>query len=236
MAQEADAERKAGEEGEETAVMAADVAWKVLNDDDEYVGIVFTANNAQAQRKGADRFCDGDYHACRVERCEWADEYAPGPVPFKVMFDHGWWTECTGCEVRIEEGGRDEGDVEIAFDIIETKLGVHCTKACYDRDMAQRAARKAMEDAAIERLSADLLAKRPGVTLTGKNHAYAGWDPNGELKIGQVWIGFRFPGCAIGDALYRIDGDGEPYATMCSGDVDAWKAYREKMISEGVWT
>lgn len=60
-------------------------AYYVLEDCENTGGIVFARSSAEARREGSREFGDGDFNWGRARRVPWADGYAPGPVPFKMM-------------------------------------------------------------------------------------------------------------------------------------------------------
>jgi hypothetical protein len=152
------------------------------------------------------------------------------------MIDHGWWFECHGCGARLsddQEPDEDEGGLD-PKKFIEVGTAVYCSIGCriaYRRDKAQRLR---FERAAIRDLATRLLAKLPDakpVTLRGKNsfrpHAYVVKQADGVWLTQQCIVNFEWPGMKIGPGTFRFDKVGEePHVTICSGDLEAWNAWR----------
>jgi hypothetical protein len=219
-------------------------AYAVQEDTEGAGGIVFAKRDIVARRLGADEFNGGEFGGLTCRRAPWADKYAPGPVPFAVKFAHGWWVECSGCGVKIvEEGEYDENGDELEFDpadFVELGTNVFHSKACYERHIASRSRIEAKQREMIDLLRARLVEKLPGVTFDPNDgdHAYVTED-GGHLIVRQVRIAFRFPGCAIGAAQYRLDepqyysparfSPPRPEVTVCHGDLAAWNAWRESV-------
>lgn len=196
---------------------------------DEWSEIVFARHRITAIRCVASEHNDNDIGGLRSERVRWADQYAPGPVPIQVRLEHGWWAECSCCYARVSADGytNDDGD-EVESVPVYDRDNVWCSAECQKSQQLERAERKAAEAAALADYRARLLAKIPdGLTLTGNDHVYVSRGKGGPYIPHQIWIAFRFPGCAIGDAHFRIDKPGEePYVTVCGGDLAAWEAWR----------
>lgn len=219
-------------------------AYAVQEETEGTGGIVFAERSVVARRLGAADFNGGEFGGLTCRRIPWADKYAPGPVPFAVQFAHGWWVECYGCGIRIaEDGTYDAEDNEVLFDpadFIEIGGDVFHSKACYERHVASRARIQAKQREMIDLLRAHLLEKLPGVTFNPNDgdHAYV-TEEGGHLIVRQVWVAFRFPGCVIGAAQYRLDkpqyysparfSPPRPEVTVCHGDLAAWNAWRESV-------
>jgi hypothetical protein len=72
-------------------------------DGDEHTVIVFARSSAEARRKGANEM-GSDWSG--VESCRRAprfDQYAPGPVPDRALFDDGWRFECFHCDEPVSQ-------------------------------------------------------------------------------------------------------------------------------------
>lgn len=210
--------------------------------DDESAEIVFAASREEAC---ADEIgCAGD-PGVQCTRTEWADQYAPGPVPKMVMIDNGWWWECYGCECRIDSDlladvfGDDGFELEPrALDPVERGGAIFCTAACmaaHDEAIRQR---KAREKQVLEYMRALALSRLPGIALTGRDHVYVTTNERGDLECYQAYVGFRFPGCTIADAHFnyenertaRGDNGEQPHVTVCAGDKDAFNAWRNAAL------
>lgn len=210
-------------------------AYAVQEEDEGTGGIVFAKTNAQARRIGANRFHE-EWDGVTCRRATWADQYAPGPVPFKAMFENGWWQECYGCGVRIEQDGYDDNGNYIDFDIVETAAGIFCTPGCHDRHLIERAKVERVKRRAIAVMRNHLLRRVPGVTIVDgpenwRPHAFVSRDKNGRLRIGQVIIAFDFPGRKHGLGSLRADRDQshidrKPTVWISKGDHEIWNAWR----------
>ena len=115
------------------------LAYSVMEEDEGTGDIVFAHSDIEARRRGANEFADGEIGGVTCRRAQWADEFAPGPVPFSAKFEQGWWVECSGCGVTIQEGGYDSKGDEIDFEIVEVGDAVYCTPACRERRLAEDA-------------------------------------------------------------------------------------------------
>lgn len=206
--------------------------------DEERAEIVFAASRDDAYHSeigGA-----GEY-GVQVSRSEWADSYAPGPVPKMAMLENGWWLECHGCECRIDsdllaEVYDDDGN-ELEprpLSPVERGSAIFCTAECMGSHDESRRQMKAREAQSLEYMRALTLSKMPGATLTGRDHVYVNHNKAGDLECFQVHVGFTFPGCKIGDAQYNYEGeggyrggDGVPHAMVCAGDKAAFEAWRD---------
>lgn len=210
-------------------------AYAVQEEDEGTGGIVFAKTNAQARRIGANRF-DNEWDGVTCRRAAWADQYAPGPVPFKVMFENGWWRECDGCGVRIEQNGYDADGNTIDFDIVDDGPRTYCTPTCRDRDLIERAKVERVKRRAIAVMRNHLLRRVPGVTIVDgpenwATHAFVSRDKHGRLRIGQAIISFDFPGRKHGLGSLRADRDQshmdrKPTVWISNGDREIWAAWR----------
>lgn len=212
--------------------------------DEENAEIVFAASRDDAYAD--DIGGHGDY-GVQVSRSEWADQYAPGPVPKMAMIDNGWWLECHGCECRIDSYLQaevyDDDDNELeprALAPVERGRAIFCTAACMEAHDEERRQTKAFEAQALVWMKALARSKMPGLVFTGRDHAYVNRNKAGVLECFQAHVSFRFPGCAIGDAEYRFDAPGytqdkgdQPHASVCSGDVAAFNAWRDGGYAHG---
>lgn len=206
-------------------------AFSVQEEDEGTGGIVFASSNVVARRLGANLYNDGEFAGLMVRRVAWADEYAPGPVPELVMVEHGWWFECMGCGVRIDESLEADNEDGTFRTLKPVELGhnLYCSDECHTAYVTDRAARKGAEALAAAALEAELGAKFPGVTIVGPTHVYV-IKVDGIYAPKQVVVSFSFPGSTVGLGRYRIDEIGEaPHLTVCAGDKDAWDAWRESV-------
>ena len=207
--------------------------------DDEGTEIVFAEHNVVARRNGANRL-DNEFASVSCHRVPWADKYAPGPVPKLVLIDNGWWFECYRCGRKIDSDKEwwpeNDTDPVEKLNPVERGHGIWCSQECYDNDIADQAARKMCDDAAIVELTKKLLETIPGVVIEEEGkHAYC-VIKDGKYVSQQCIVHFRFPGCKIGAATFRYDAIGqEPSVCVCSGDMEAWTQWRAVALSAPVF-
>lgn len=200
-------------------------AFSVIEKDDHIGGIYF-ANQAIAAKKKAASALDMDTIAgLKVKRVEWADKYAPGPVPHLALIDHGWRTYCDGC-------ARDIGQdliLEERLSPVETPAGFFCDESCHRQALADEAERTRMESEAAGWLKAYMIEKHPDAVLSGEPFALFVKSKSGKLMLQSMRVDFQFPGAQYGKATIRFKSiDGEPEYTMCAGDREAWLKWNGK--------
>ena len=201
------------------------VAFSVMEEDENTGDIYFAKSDIEARKRGADEFADGEISYVTCRRAQWADKFAPGPVPFSAKFEQGWWVECSGCGVTIQEGGYDSKGNEIDFEIVEVGDAVYCTPACRERRLADDAKVDAVKKATIAELTARLLQIIPGAAVSAEGHVYV---PRGTLVAKEGCVYFTFPGTQHGSASYRFSEIGEvPTVMVPFGDVAAFQTWRE---------
>lgn len=187
-------------------------------------GIVFAYTNAQARREGSQEFSDGDFDSVECHRAQWADQYAPGPVPVLALLDHGWWQECHKCYRQCSAEEDYEGH---PIAPVEENGRLFCSAECqtaFHRDNEEIAA---LTELAVAHEISRLLKAHPGVTILPDRHVYTTVH-DGVRHVGQIRLKFTFPGCKIGPASWGFYNVGEqPQAMVCYGDMDAWKAWRK---------
>jgi hypothetical protein len=200
-----------------------------VHDGDDGWCIVFAKYGVVARRFGANEL---DIEFDKVDFCrrtKWADGYAPGPIPKLVMIENGWWMECRGCDARIDQDREvedEDGDFR-KLEPVEVNGEIYCCEACRQRHLAEIAQRREAEGAAIKDLTSKLLAEIPGAQPTGESHAWVNID-DGKVSPEDVAVHFRFPGCTVGTATYRLirrEAD-EPSVWICAGDKDVFQAWK----------
>ncbi|MBI1207415.1 MAG: hypothetical protein GC191_09010 [Azospirillum sp.] len=182
-------------------------AYAVQEEDEGTGGIVFARCNAEARRRGACRFGDGDFNWGKAVRAPWADSFAPGPVPFAVMAEHGWVQDCCQCGVQIKLGAEDWNGDPVEFDIVDEGGRVYCRPACRDRYLEDRAFDEVLSRIAIAGLTKHLLGRLPGAIECGRPHVEFAGDRD-IRHVNRASIGFLFPGGKIGGSI-RFDGPNE---------------------------
>jgi len=201
-------------------------------------GIVFANSDIEARKRGASEYADGEITEVSCKRAPWADQYAAaGRVPVLVMIEYGWWWTCNGCERTVTSDFEDYDDDDVVIDLhpVEDARGFWCTPECRDRDLRERAERKIFNAMILDHLRM-LLAKRlPGaIAVENEGHVYAVLN-DGLWTAQQARIDFRFPGCVIAPASFRLGcnpNTNEIEALVCAGDLEAYKAWRATATQE----
>lgn len=202
------------------------------SNDPEDTEIIFAKSSIEAKRRWSNEHGDGDRFITGISakrKPHW-DKHAPGPVPSLELIDEGWWMECHGCGVRIDSDaigtsdpytdgyGYEEWalDREYGPDLTlpvcepyEPEPGmIFCTRACHDREMAERRRIKRMQAKAVEIVRAEVLRRFPGVEIEIDKSSYPGWhvyatrdSSCGYLLVHDVRVGFKCPGMQYGATL-----------------------------------
>jgi len=198
-------------------------------------GVFFAKHAIEARKAGASKFNEGELGGMKCERAPGFDKFAPGPVPKLELVDIGWWFECHGCLVRIDSDCRSDEDDEgptRKLKPIEVGNAIYCSAECREQFLTEKALLKKLQAEAIADLRAKLIAKVPGVEISGddphdRDHAYVTQQRDGTYATQQCVVHFRFPGCKIAPASFRFDKVGEePRALVCAGDLEAWNGWR----------
>lgn len=203
-------------------------AYSVLEEDEYTGGIVFAKSSAEARRVGSSMFGTGEFNWGKARRLPWADRFAGGEIPVCEEIAHGWHFECSYCGAPIPQDDDEDDFGWLPASVVRVGQAVYCSELCrYERHRADFI-RKNHERAAIAGLSAKLLQAIPGITLTGKDHAYVSGG-----RVEQCIVAFRFPGCVVGDAHYRVDGHGaDPTLHVRRGDIEAFESWRRTSASK----
>lgn len=98
-------------------------AWMHIDEDSGYTTVVYAETRGKAQRMVANE--EGiPFIEARVSRLQWADEYGSfDKIPTEVLFDEGWWFECSCCYKQITEND----------DFFKTPDGYYACKDCYEK-------------------------------------------------------------------------------------------------------
>jgi hypothetical protein len=207
-------------------------AFGVTESDENTGGIVFATHGIVALRQGAAIFGSGEIYGWKARRAPWADAYAESRrVPMSVCVKHGWWIECAGCGMIINEGSLYDKKLRPSSVIGYQDSACYCCSACQKRDAKRKMRVKAAEAAGLDALRAEFRRRLPHATLDEvRTHAYA-CDYNGVTVLQQAIIDFTFPGQAIGPATLRLDqsyrhnGPQRPRFLCCNGDLVAFEAW-----------
>lgn len=187
--------------------------------------LAFANSERVALAKGAREFdTDSGDDDLSIARAPWADEYAPGPTPAQVLIDQGWTLQCHHCDQTFDEYVIDgEGDEHVV-----TPLGndfrCWCSPACLRDSIQDKVNTVFAEERWLAYVRTWVLLKLPTVEIVADAHRYC--TPDGVPRC--MVANFRFPGGRIGTAQARIDGPNEePHVLVCSGDREAFEAYRD---------
>lgn len=190
-------------------------AYQVTDNDEGNSCICFATNSATARREGAqqlDTEWDG-IDTCR--RANWADQYAPGPVPMLACLAAGWWFECSHCGCRMDSDGRhgeEEDERDDAFEPTEEPHSIYCSPTCRMELWADRRARDAKRDATIEACA----IKWPDATAITAHELYTGTGTQTHWTAS-----FGFPGGKF-HANWKL---GDKVVSVSACDVEAFKAW-----------
>lgn len=154
---------------------------------EEGTGSIFFARHAiSARRAGANEHSDGELYGVRCNRAPWADQFAEtGIVPVSVMVENGWFFECHGCGVRINEdlpNWQDRAEPGDTFrdmlraareyrswtpaDVVGTQhSAVFCNAACQEAHIAYETERERRQDRAIAAFKQIVLKRLPDAVI-----------------------------------------------------------------------
>jgi|TARA_R100000093_G_C1933053_1_gene69423 hypothetical protein len=222
-------------------------AYSVIEEFEHTGGIIFARHNVTARRIGANEYADGDFRAVTCKRTPWADKYAEtGIIPASEMVHAGWYFECCGCGVTIEEvlsyRWEDEGDLTYRGwapgDVIGTQHSqIFHSQECKYRYDTETAARNRACEKAIGRFQRVILRRFPNAQFIDnegyrcKPYAWANRNKSGHWRIEQCCVPFTLPdfdaqhGPISLDYYPSSDGDRKPRYTCAGGDKEAFEAY-----------
>lgn len=186
-------------------------AYQVRDRSEGYSAIIFATNGATARREGAselDRSFD-EIESCT--RAQWADQYAPGPVPLHAYLANGWWFECDHCGVRFYEEGRHgdgDDDRDDEFQPIEDGKAKYCSPTCKMERWAEKRQRTARQLAAIEAA----LTRWPMATGVTAYECSKPWPSRDyEMRAQFTLPGVRYP-------VNWVPGAGEVFVSQCDAE------------------
>jgi hypothetical protein len=97
-------------------------AWSITSDDGDHSAVIFDDHRGKARARGASEL-DSEFMGVKIKRSPEFDQYAPGPVPVKVLMAHGWFYYCSNCEEHVY-------DDEPGFVIDAEDERVFCNEGC----------------------------------------------------------------------------------------------------------
>lgn len=169
-------------------------AYEVREDGEGNCVVVFATNSATARREGGNEL---NLEFDEVESCRRMpefDQYAPGPVPLHASLAAGWWHECNHCGVRFDEDGRhgeDDDERDDAFEPVQdARRLAFCSPTCQAEDFAEKRARDARRNAAIE---AALVRWPMAISVTAGEYSLRHPLRGTETRANLLLPGLRFP-------------------------------------------
>lgn len=217
-------------------------AYVVLETDENTGGVVFATDEHQARKAAACEFDIDEECEARITRREDLDQYETSGVPASLLIEQGWFFECHGCSMHLDDDNLYEKGLTPAGVIGAQNRAVYCCQACRLTTLSEDAARKTLEKTFLD-MMADLLRRRfPGADLEIETHreqahAYVQrhCDP---LVIQEARLCFGFPGMKHGTASieYRhpnahgrdIIGPAPMRFYCCTGDLEAFEAFADR--------
>jgi len=215
------------------------------NETDEWSGgVVFARSNIEARRLGANLLNMDEIAGLSVQRRPDLDEYVDTGVPARVLVEEGWWFECHGCWLRLDDCGMEDAGLPVSGIVGYEQGRVYCSHACRMESQAEDAARDAFGKAFLDMLQDVVRRRFPGAEIQfegGRHHAYVPryWP----LVAQQARVEFDWPGQKIGRAsleYYHADAQGRtligpvrPEFRCCIGDREAFEAFAAAYPKEG---
>ena len=205
-----------------------DARWKaysVMEEDDNTGGLVYARTNAEARRRGAQQYGDGDFFWGKARRAPWADEYYPESVPHDVQIAHGWRFECHYCgHVLCED------DITDGYKVVAVGEKVYCGTMCCNSDVLLKQHTKLIGEGCIFKMQKDLLALYHGIWFTGEPHVYVEHPKHHKFSVKECHVYFSFPGAKHGHASYGFHNHEKPGLLICAGDIPAWEEFTGKKV------
>jgi len=207
------------------------------NETDEWSGgVVFARSNIEARRMGANLLNMDEIAGLTVQRRPDLDQYADTGVPARVLVEEGWWFECHGCGLRINDYRMEDAGLPVSGIVGYEQGRVYCSHACRMESRAEDAARDAFGKAFLDMLQDMVRARFPGAEIhfgDGRHHASVPryWP----LVAQQAVVEFEWPGQKIGRASLEyhhatdygatLIGPVRPEFRCCNGDREAFEAF-----------
>lgn len=202
--------------------------------------VVFSNYAIAARRYAASELNGGEITGLSVRRAKDLDQFEGDRIPASILIERGWWFECSGCGLTINEENLDERDLSTGGVIGFYHGAVYCCKACHDDHMARKARENEAGQAFLAILRG-LVTKRLGavefVTGAFKEHIFA-QESDGIVMIRDACVSFNFPGQTLAPASLHYQpghdyGPNRPEFRCCAGDKDAFEAFADKEARNG---
>lgn len=197
-------------------------AYVVTEIAEDHGGVVFARFHAEARRKGANEFGDGDWDSVECRRAPEFDQYAPGPISPLVLIEKGWWFECTDCSRTV--------NMDSIFDLklrpVVTQNHIYCSPWCR-LDFVERKGRRVAKEKLGATMAALVLPSFCSVTRGYVNHVH---DPR-TGRINEV-LGafFTFTGSKHGNGVWRSDS--ADLVSISKGDREAFQQLKAEHSKE----
>lgn len=207
-------------------------AFIVQETDEGTGGVIFAKSNIAARKIGASEYNGGEIGGMSVHRAPGLDQYAETGVPARVMIEEGWWFECSGCGMRINEENLSEDGRPVSGVVGVMDSLVFCCALCHEQWTETQRRKREAGDAFLAKLKQHAARRLGAVDFVAgefKEHVYV-VEVDGHLIVRQAVVSFKFPGMAVGPANLRYDeahNDGpQPLVFYCcNGDKDAFEAF-----------
>lgn len=207
-------------------------AFIVQEPDEGTGGVIFAKSNIAARRIGADEYNGGEFGGLSVHRAPGLDQYAESGVPAHIMIAEGWWFECSGCDMRINEENLSEEGLPVSG-VVGTMDGpVFCCAHRHEQWTESQRRKREAGAAFLEKLRQHVGRRLGAIDFVSgefKEHVYV-VEVDGHLIVRRAVVSFKFPGMAVGPASLRYDETQEngPQPLVfycCSGDKEAFEAF-----------
>jgi len=207
------------------------------NETDEWSGgIVFSRSSIEARRIGANLLDMDETAGLTVHRRQDLDQYADTGVPARVLVEEGWYFECYGCGLRINDSGMADMGLPMSGIVGKEHGAVYCSHACRMESRAEEAAADAFGKAFLDMLQDVVRRRFPGAEIhfgDGRHHVYV--PRFRPLVAQQAIVEFDWPGQEFGRAALvyhhagkhgeRLTGPVKPEFSCCNGDHAAFEAF-----------
>jgi hypothetical protein len=212
---------------------------------DEWTGgIVFAGSNIEARRIGANLLDRDGIGGMSVHRRADLDRYESEGVPARVLVADGWWFECSGCGMRVDEDNLIDEGMSTAGVVGVEGGRVYCCHTCQRDDLARRAAKKAFGEAYLDMMR-DIVRRRfPGIDHRFEDHRHHYYVDRcgGEMCVRDATVEFSFPGGQYSVSLRMrhagqygkpLIGPVRPEFFGSNGDREAFEAFARATKPQG---
>lgn len=200
-------------------------------------GIVFAKSNIEARKSAASIWGDGDLAGWRIYRSPGLDKYRNSDVPTQVLIEDGWFFECHGCGMKMDETSLADELLPVSGVVGKQNGRSFCSHQCRMDHSARTAAAKAYGEAFLDMMKEGLAKRFAGAELSfgeHRHHVYVhSWDS--PLVVQQARVGFSYPGAKLGSAHLCYDKNGPNnydevscgrwYYSVPFGDVKTYEAW-----------